>query len=265
MRALFTTSAILRTCITIKNISLYLQVYDLKTIIGDFCSEPYLFYPSLLLLLSLSFSPAACEVCDPLDKEALLGFKRRITAEPYNCCNHGYLPLIAAPPGKSLKYLDLSENQKTGSIPKPIGGFSALEASFFNFGFISLNFFRISQNKLTGNLPPSLGELTNVQRLILENNKLTGKLPATTGHLVPLTEIYLSNNRFTGKMPSSFANLQNLQALDLSRNLLFGQITELTDIGSLFRLILAKTRIRGAAIINSSSLCDAPLPPCKHS
>ncbi|XWS45506.1 hypothetical protein CRYUN_Cryun15aG0142000 [Craigia yunnanensis] len=184
---------------------------------------------------------------------------------------------------KSLKYLDLSENQITGSIPKSIGGLSVLVLLYLNenqitgsipssiSGLISLQFCRISENKLTGNLPPSLGELPNIRRLILENNKLTGKLPATMGHLVSLTEIYLSNNHFTGKIPSSFGNLKNLQTLDLSRNHLSGKLPYLlvklqnlqtldlsfNPLGlisipkwfaelKLFRLILAKTGIRGS-------------------
>ncbi|KAE8701276.1 hypothetical protein F3Y22_tig00110548pilonHSYRG00676 [Hibiscus syriacus] len=41
-----------------------------------------LFSLLLLLLLSRSFSSPASETCNPVDKEALLGFKRGITADP---------------------------------------------------------------------------------------------------------------------------------------------------------------------------------------
>ncbi|KAK3018320.1 hypothetical protein RJ639_002975 [Escallonia herrerae] len=61
-----------------------------------------------------------------------------------------------------------------------------------------------SQN-LSGSLAPSIGNLTNLQIVLLQNNNITGPIPAELGRLWKLHTLDLSDNFFTGEIPSSLA------------------------------------------------------------
>ncbi|KAK2983925.1 hypothetical protein RJ640_017846 [Escallonia rubra] len=80
-----------------------------------------------------------------------------------------------------------------------------------------------SQN-LSGTLSPSIGNLTNLQIVLLQNNNLTGPLPSELGKLPKLKTLDLSDNFFTGEIPSSISNLKSLEYLDLSFNNLSGPV-----------------------------------------
>ena len=47
-------------------------------------------------------------------------------------------------------------------------------------------------NNLTGEIPRELGDLTNLDRLLLNNNNLTGEIPRELGSLTNLTDLNLS-------------------------------------------------------------------------
>ncbi|GMH01837.1 hypothetical protein Nepgr_003676 [Nepenthes gracilis] len=80
-----------------------------------------------------------------------------------------------------------------------------------------------SQN-LSGTLSPSIGNLTNLQIVLLQNNNLTGPIPAQIGRLTELQTLDLSNNLFTGEIPTSLSHLISLQYLRLNNNSLSGAI-----------------------------------------
>ncbi|CAK9157353.1 unnamed protein product [Ilex paraguariensis] len=80
-----------------------------------------------------------------------------------------------------------------------------------------------SQN-LSGTLSPSIGNLTNLQTVLLQNNHISGPLPSELGKLSKLKTLDLSNNNFTGEIPSSLANLKSLQYLRINNNSLSGAI-----------------------------------------
>ncbi len=71
-------------------------------------------------------------------------------------------------------------------------------------------------NSQISKIPESIGNLSNLTRLILSNNLLT-KLPESIGNLSNLTELYLDNNQLT-KLPESIANICNLTELSLEEN-----------------------------------------------
>ncbi|THG13658.1 hypothetical protein TEA_007397 [Camellia sinensis var. sinensis] len=74
-----------------------------------------------------------------------------------------------------------------------------------------------SQN-LSGSLSPSIGNLTNLQIVLLQNNNVSGPIPTELGRLPKLQTLDLSNNFFTGEIPSSLAHLKSLQYLRLNNN-----------------------------------------------
>lgn len=58
----------------------------------------------------------------------------------------------------------------------------------------------------SGTLPQSLGNLMQLQWLLLADNQLTGSLPAHLGQLPKLRSVQLQNNRFSESVPSSWCN-----------------------------------------------------------
>ncbi|KAJ1280845.1 hypothetical protein BS78_04G263300 [Paspalum vaginatum] len=78
-----------------------------------------------------------------------------------------------------------------------------------------------SQN-LSGILSPTIGNLTNLETVLLQNNNINGLIPAEIGRLTKLKTLDLSSNHFSGEIPSSVGHLESLQYLRLNNNTLSG-------------------------------------------
>ena len=70
---------------------------------------------------------------------------------------------------------------------------------------------------LGGEIPPELGELTELERLVL-SGQLTGSIPPELGNLVNLEDLILAENKLTGSIPLELANLQSLELLAIHKN-----------------------------------------------
>ncbi|KAK1310925.1 Protein NSP-INTERACTING KINASE 1 [Acorus calamus] len=102
-----------------------------------------------------------------------------------------------------------------------------------------------SQN-LSGKLSPSIGNLTNLQIVLLQNNNITGSMPQEIGKLSNLHTLDLSNNFFTGGVPGSLGNLKNLEYLRLNNNSLSGAFpSSLANIAQLAFLDLSFNNLSG--------------------
>ncbi|XP_055806214.1 probable LRR receptor-like serine/threonine-protein kinase At5g45780 isoform X2 [Solanum dulcamara] len=77
---------------------------------------------------------------------------------------------------------------------------------------------------LTGTLSPSIGNLTHLRTMLLQNNQLSGPIPAEIGQLSELVTLDLSGNQFDGGIPRALGRLIRLSYLRLSKNRLSGQI-----------------------------------------
>ncbi|KAL9226027.1 hypothetical protein vseg_001882 [Gypsophila vaccaria] len=82
----------------------------------------------------------------------------------------------------------------------------------------------IPSQGLSGTLSPNIGNLTNLQNILLQNNNITGHIPAVIGTLSKIQTIDLSDNFFIGKIPTSLSLLKNLHYLRLNNNSLSGVI-----------------------------------------
>ncbi|RID40261.1 hypothetical protein BRARA_J00321 [Brassica rapa] len=148
-----------------------------------------------------------------------------------------------------LRYLDLSRNNISSSLPAEFGRLADLE------------FLDLHQNRFTGELPSSMSNLglanttvlTKLHFLDISNNKFQGKVSEWLWNLPSLTATNLShnsfdsfpnisptvkylvasNNNFTGEIPLSLCNPRNLLAganvesffiLELSNNSLTGAV-----------------------------------------
>ncbi|KAK1424852.1 hypothetical protein QVD17_20191 [Tagetes erecta] len=101
----------------------------------------------------------------------------------------------------NLKYLSVSVNRLSGTIPTYLGNIT------------SLVYLSLQSNLFYGTVPAELGKLENLVNLNLNENLLSGELPMELNNLVSLTELRLSSNNFTGKIPSfeSWKQLKNLE------------------------------------------------------
>ncbi|XP_054809598.1 protein NSP-INTERACTING KINASE 3-like isoform X3 [Prosopis cineraria] len=134
-----------------------------------------------------------------------------------------------------------------------------------------------SQN-LSGKLSPGIGNLTNLQSVLLQNNAISGSIPAAIVKLEKLQTLDLSNNTFSGEIPSSLGSLKNLHYLRLNNNSLSGSCPQslgniagltLVDLsynnlsGSLPRISARTFKIVGNSLIcgpNANNNCSNVLP-----
>ncbi|XP_078431535.1 protein NSP-INTERACTING KINASE 1-like [Wolffia australiana] len=122
-----------------------------------------------------------------------------------------------------------------------------------------------SQN-LSGTLSPSIGNLTNLQSVLLQNNNISGKLPPEIGKLAHLRTLDLSNNFLTGEIPSSLGDLKQLEYLRLNNNSLSGKLPQsLANISKLTFLDLSYNNLTGPvpsfsavtfSIVGNSLICS---------
>ncbi|GAV74996.1 Pkinase domain-containing protein/LRRNT_2 domain-containing protein/LRR_8 domain-containing protein [Cephalotus follicularis] len=82
----------------------------------------------------------------------------------------------------------------------------------------------LQNNNISGGIPPELGTLPRLQTLDLSNNRFSGAIPASLGQLNSLQYMRLNNNSFYGPFPVSLAKLPQLAFLDLSYNNLSGPV-----------------------------------------
>jgi len=103
----------------------------------------------------------------------------------------------------ALTQIDLRGNAFIGTLPSELGLLDK-----------SLKTIDLSYNDLTGTLQTTIGNLTKLAVLSLDANGFTGSLPEVFGNLLNLQVLTLSSNRLTGSLPS----LQVSYHLDLSGN-----------------------------------------------
>ncbi|KAL0354865.1 UNVERIFIED_CONTAM: putative LRR receptor-like serine/threonine-protein kinase [Sesamum radiatum] len=112
-----------------------------------------------------------------------------------------------------LKYLDISDNFLTGSLPHSVANLST-----------QLSYMSIGRNMIHGAIPSGIGNLIGLSSLSLVFNLFSGPIPSSIGGLTKLEEINLSANRFMNKLPSSLGNLTLLNTLFVVRNNISGTI-----------------------------------------
>ncbi|KAF3778281.1 putative LRR receptor-like serine/threonine-protein kinase [Nymphaea thermarum] len=77
---------------------------------------------------------------------------------------------------------------------------------------------------LSGVLSRSIGNLSHLQTMLLQNNDITGPIPVEIGKLSQLQTLDLSGNQLVGEIPDSLGLLRYLSYLRLNRNRLTGKI-----------------------------------------
>ncbi|KAM0068720.1 putative non-specific serine/threonine protein kinase [Helianthus debilis subsp. tardiflorus] len=170
---------------------------------------------------------------------------------------------------KKLIRLNLDQNNLTGEIPGQLFEISLLS--------ISLN---LGDNQLSGQLPVEVGNLKNLNEMILANNRLTGSIPSSLGSCSSLQNLDISFNLFSGSFPSSLGSLRALEFLDASHNNFTGEIPTFLEVIPLKNLNISFNNLEGqvsrkgvfanassVSILGNSGLCggvpELQLPKCR--
>ncbi|XVF03187.1 hypothetical protein REPUB_Repub04eG0239700 [Reevesia pubescens] len=170
----------------------------------------------------------------------------------------GHIPSGIGAICRSLRFLDVSENQIAGVIPQ----------SFRDLR--SLVFLDLSGNKLRGPIPEGLHELKHLKHLSLASNNLTGSIPSSFGRFRSLEVLGLSSNSLSGEIPQSLVNLRNLTSLRLNNNKLSGEIPSgLFNMKSLSKLEVSFSNLSGSLplnvnAVNSTSVQGKPVLHSHH-
>ncbi|XP_010939071.1 receptor kinase-like protein Xa21 [Elaeis guineensis] len=99
---------------------------------------------------------------------------------------------------------------------------------------------------LGGSLPPSIGNLTFLQKLILDNNNFNNKIPPELGRLRRLKYLNLSGNSFQGAFPMNLTHCSKLRTLSLFSNQLVGNVpVEIDSLSTLNVLYLGNNSFTG--------------------
>ncbi|XP_010537840.1 PREDICTED: probable leucine-rich repeat receptor-like protein kinase At5g49770 [Tarenaya hassleriana] len=109
--------------------------------------------------------------------------------------------------------LGLSTMGLKGKLSGDIGGLTELRSLDLSFN-----------PGLKGSLTPQLGDLQNLNILILAGCGFTGNIPEELGNLSELSFLALNSNNFSGRIPASLGNLSKVYWLDLADNQLTGPI-----------------------------------------
>ncbi|KAK8928726.1 Piriformospora indica-insensitive protein 2 [Platanthera zijinensis] len=136
----------------------------------------------------------------------------------------------------SLETLEFRSNRGiSGQIPPVLGQ------------LVNLQSLILTQNSLSGEIPRELGNLARLKRLTLSYNQLSGRVPASLGeNLGDLLIMDISSNSLTGPLPSSLGGLASVLKFDLSNNFLSGNLPlELCKLKKLTLLDLRNNNISG--------------------
>ncbi|GLT43702.1 hypothetical protein SLA2020_176340 [Shorea laevis] len=133
-----------------------------------------------------------------------------------------------------LQSLDLSNNKIT-----------ALPSDFWSLG--SLKSLNLSSNQISGSLSNNIDNFGFLETVDLSSNNFSSEIPAAISSLKALQVLKLDRNGFQGSIPSGILNCQSLVSLDLSSNQLTGSLPD--GFGAAFpklkSLNLAANKIRG--------------------
>ncbi|KAF8033763.1 hypothetical protein BT93_C0122 [Corymbia citriodora subsp. variegata] len=137
----------------------------------------------------------------------------------------------------SLKSLNLSSNQISGSLSSNIGNFGSLEV------------IDVSGNNFSGEIPAAIGSLQTLQVLKLDGNGFQLSIPPSIQNCQSLVLIDLSSNQLNGSLPDNFgAAFPKLKTLNLANNEIHGHDTNFSGLKSITTLNISRNSFQGSVL-----------------
>ncbi|KAL6658958.1 hypothetical protein ACP70R_002998 [Stipagrostis hirtigluma subsp. patula] len=129
-------------------------------------------------------------------------------------------------------YIDISDNQLSGSLPAHLGDMACVQLYLGSNQLTgpipslprNITILDMSNNSFSGTLPKNL-EAQELQTLIMYSNQIGGSIPGSLCKLNSLVDLDLSSNLLEGEIPSCLESefSQNIKFLLLSNNSLSGE------------------------------------------
>ncbi|KAL7219871.1 hypothetical protein ACSBR2_012854 [Camellia fascicularis] len=122
----------------------------------------------------------------------------------------------------------------SGPIPQSLGNLS------------ELTILRLNDNQFSGQIPPNIGTLSKLIDIRLFINRLSGSVPREIGNLSSLVTLHLAENNFTGHLPQQVCQGGKLVNFSTSYNNFSGPIpTSLRNCTTLYRVRLEYNQLTG--------------------
>lgn len=158
---------------------------------------------------------------------------------------------------KKLKHFVVELNpQLGGTFPASLTQLTELEA------------ITVQVTSIEGNIPSDIGNLVNLQNLLLTKSKMGGVIPESIGKLTQMTQLAFGECQFKAPLPESLTNLKNLILMQFTGNPLGGEIpTWLSSFPKLEDLRMAKCQLTGeipASLFPTSKDSGDGLPKLKN-
>lgn len=123
--------------------------------------------------------------------------------------------MVTCSPDHFVISLGIPSQRISGTLSSSIGNLTNLQTVL------------LQDNNITGPIPSEIGRLQKLQTLDLSDNFFISQLPDSLSHMKGLNYLRLNNNSLTGPIPSSLANMTQLAFLDISYNNLSGPVPRL--------------------------------------
>ncbi|KAG8490010.1 hypothetical protein CXB51_015899 [Gossypium anomalum] len=133
---------------------------------------------------------------------------------------NGSIPRAICSLNLKLKFLDLSMNSLSGTLPSC-------------FKPVSVREVHLSKNMLQGALPNAFRDSSSLVILDLSYNHLKDNIPNWISNLSDLSYLLLKGNHFEGEIPIQLCRLDRLSLIDLSQNNLSGGVPSCLKVSAL--------------------------------
>nr|XP_051199802.1 LOW QUALITY PROTEIN: receptor kinase-like protein Xa21 [Lolium perenne] len=210
-----------------------------------------------------TLSTAETATTSATDHQAIMSFRSLIKGDPFQALNswgNQSIPMcqwrgvacgMRGHRRGRVVALDLRGLNLLGTIASSIGNLTYLRR------------LGLQENRFHGTIPSELGHLLQLEYLNLSNNSIGGEIPPALTTCVQLQFLDLMHNMHKGLVPRELASLHNLEVLALGYNNLTGNIpVEIGNLKGLIRLHLESNKIVGeipTEIANLKNLTDLSL------
>ncbi|XP_034899008.1 LRR receptor-like serine/threonine-protein kinase EFR [Populus alba] len=170
-------------------------------------------------IIQHSFSFSLARGGSEIDKLSLLAFKAQLSDPPTKLSSWNeslhfcqWSGVTCGRQERRVIELDLHSSQLVGSLSPSIG----------NLSFLRL--LSLENNGFSNTIPQEVGRLVRLQTLLLGNNSFSGEIPSNISHCSNLLKLNLEGNNLTGNLPAGLGSLSKLQVFSFRKNNLGGKI-----------------------------------------